>query len=113
MPSPISIQVREYLLSNFSVDTAEYDMIIGYRADNSYFSFAEDFLNNTISVQHLTKAMKLGKLGLQHVLVSDKAFTQLTFSEAEPVNTEKYNTLYAKLDLLARGTYKKVRQIWL
>lgn len=106
LSSPISIQAREYLLTNFSVDTSEFDMIIGYRADDSYFSFAEDFLNNTISVQHLAKAMKLGKLGLQHVLISERAFTQLTFSEAEPVDTDKYNILYAKRDLLARDSYK-------
>ena len=106
LSSPISIQAREYLLANFSVGTSEYDMIIGYRADDSYFSFAEDFLNNTISVQHLANAMKLGKLGLQHVLISEKAFSQLTFIEAEPVDTEKYNILYAKRDLMARNTYK-------
>ena len=105
--SPISIQAREYLQANFSVDTTEYDMIIGYRADDSYFSFAEDFLNNTISVQHLAKAMQLGKLGLQHVLISEKAFAQLTFLESEPVNTAKYNILYAKRDLSAREAYKK------
>ena len=81
-------------------------MIIGYRADDSYFSFAEDFLNNTISVQHLANAMKLGKLGQQHVLISEKAFSQLTFIEAEPVDTEKYNILYAKRDLMARSAYK-------
>lgn len=107
LSSPISIQAKEYLLANFSVDTSKYDMIIGYRADDSYFSFAGDFLNNTISVQHLAKAMKLGKLGLQHVLISERAFAQLTFSEAEPVNTAKYNTLYAKRDLSARSAYKK------
>lgn len=106
LSSPVSIQAREYLLTNFSVDTAEYDMIIGYRADDSYFSFAEDFLNNTISVQHLAKAMRLGKLGLQHVLVSERAFAQLTFLEADPVNTGKYNILYAKRDSLARESYK-------
>ena len=107
LSSPISIQAREYLLTNFSMDTSKYDMIIGHRADDSYFSFAEDFLNNTISVQHLAKAMKLGKLGLQYVLISEKAFAQLAFSEAEPVNTAKYNTLYAKRDLSARDAYKK------
>ena len=106
LSSPISIQAKEYLLTNFSVNTAEYDMIIGYRADDSYFSFAEDFLNNTISAQHLAKAMKLGKLGLQYVLISERAFTQLSFLEAEPVNTDKYNILYAKRDSLARDLYK-------
>lgn len=38
---------------------------------DSYFSFAEDFLNNAISVSKLSKAMKLGNLGEQIVLKSD------------------------------------------
>lgn len=38
--SPISEQAKEYLLKNFYVNVEEYDVIIGYRADDSYFSFA-------------------------------------------------------------------------
>ena len=30
-----------------------YDVIIGYRADDSYFAFAQDFLNNAISLNTL------------------------------------------------------------
>src|SRR5574344_350095 len=51
--TPISAQAKEYILENFYVDVEEYDVIIGYRADDSYFSFAKDFINNTISVEQL------------------------------------------------------------
>ena len=50
----------------------EYDVIIGYRADDSYFSFAKDFINNTISVEQLAEAMRLGELGIQIVLKSER-----------------------------------------
>ena len=43
-------------------------LFIGYRADDSYFSFANAFLNNTISLEQLRKAMYLGKLGKPEVL---------------------------------------------
>lgn len=36
-------------------------MIIGYRADDSYFRFAEDFLNNSISVEKLERAKDINK----------------------------------------------------
>lgn len=64
--TPISKQAQAYLIENFSSDVSDYDLIKGYRADDSYFSFAKDFVNNTISVQQLAKAMKLGKLGIQY-----------------------------------------------
>ena len=38
-------------------------MVIGYRADDSYFSFARAFVNNEISLEQLSYAMRLGKLG--------------------------------------------------
>ena len=68
--TPISAQAKEYILENFYVDVGEYDVIIGYRADDSYFSFAKDFINNTISVEQLAEAMRLGELGIQIVLKS-------------------------------------------
>jgi hypothetical protein len=46
--SQIAVQAKEYLLNHFLLDISEFDVIIGYRADDSYFSFALDFLNNTI-----------------------------------------------------------------
>ena len=36
----------EWLQNHFHIDTISYDVIIGYRADDSYFSFARAFLTN-------------------------------------------------------------------
>ena len=66
LTTPISIQGKAYLMEHFDIDISDYDIIKGYRADDSYFSFAEDFLNNAISVNHLSRAMRLGKLGIQY-----------------------------------------------
>lgn len=105
LTSPISIQAKEYILKNFSVDISNYDVIKGYRADDSYFSFAEDFLNNTISVQHLSKAMKLGKLGVQYVLISQQAFDVLKYEGGYEINKDKYFNLFTSRDLKARNDY--------
>lgn len=105
--SPISEQAKQYLAENFSIDTSEYDVIKGYRADDSYFSFARDFVNNTISVHQLAKAMELGKLGIQYMLRSQKAFHNLKFVGAQEVDRTIYHAKYLKRDLKAKNDYKK------
>ena len=55
--TPATQRAKRYLIDNFSVNVNAYDLIIGYRADDSYFDYAESFLNNGISVQQLAKAM--------------------------------------------------------
>ena len=108
LTSPISIDAKLYILEHFGIDTTEYDMIIGYRADDSYFSFAEDFLNNTISIQHLSKAMRLGKLGIQHVLVSEKAYNALIFKGQMLVDNTYYQR-YVQRDSKARADYRNIK----
>lgn len=107
--SPISEQAKRYLTEYFSIDVSGYDVIKGYRADDSYFSFARDFVNNTISVQQLAKAMKLGKLGIQYMLRTEKAFANLHYIEAHEVDTKLYHAKYLKRDLKARSEYKNSR----
>lgn len=49
----ISEQAKRYIKENFLPDISGYDVIIGYRADDSYFSFAQDFVAGVISLQKL------------------------------------------------------------
>ena len=48
--SPIGNNAREFILNRFMPETADVDVMIGYRADDSYFSFAEDFVNDGADV---------------------------------------------------------------
>lgn len=88
--TPIMKRGTEWLYKNFLLNIEGYDAIIGYRADDSYFSFARAFVNNEISLNQLSYAMKLGKLGEQFVLKSRKAFERLEFKSYETVD----NTIY-------------------
>lgn len=45
----VAAQGIEYLKQVFLPDTSQSDVIVGYRADDSYFSFARAFVNNAIS----------------------------------------------------------------
>ena len=103
--TPISAQAKEYILENFYVDVEEYDVIIGYRADDSYFSFAKDFINNTISVEQLAEAMRLGELGIQIVLKSKKAFDTVKYMSYELAECKEYYVKRVSRDKKARETY--------
>lgn len=72
--APLAAEAKEYLMNTFHLDYKSADIIIGYRADDSYFSFASDFINGAISYRQLCNAMRLGKLGQQFVLKSKAAF---------------------------------------
>lgn len=103
--SPIARQASEYLLNGFLPDTTGYDVIWGYRADDSYFTYAKDFLNNTISVGQLARAMKLGELGEQVVLMSPKAFEQIRFIKYEIADGSIYHNRRMERDERARRAY--------
>lgn len=77
----------EYLEENFGVALEGYDVIIGPRADDSYFAWAKEFVADIISMEQLERAMRYGNLGDQVVLISQRAFEQIEFVraiEAEP-----------------------------
>ena len=101
-------RARAYILENFKVDYKKYDIIIGYRANDSYFSYAGDFVNGTLSLSDLSEAMRLGKLGEQVVLKSKKAFDALTFVEAIKAPRQEYFAKYKQRDEEARGKYRQI-----
>ena len=103
--SPVARQANNYILQEFLPDISGYDVIIGYRADDSYFSYAKDFLNNTISVNQLAQAMKLGELGEQVVLKSEKAFEQIRFLGYEIADGSIYNPRRMAREDRARKAY--------
>ncbi len=61
--TPVARRAKAYLIDNFGININAYDLIIGYRADDSYFDYAVAFLNKAITVQQLSTAMLLGKSG--------------------------------------------------
>lgn len=106
--NPNNEQVRDYIVKHFSIDLTNVDVIIGYRADDSYFSFARDFIKNTITISQLSRAMELGKLGIQVVLHSQKAFDQLTYVKSTIAENETYYTKRVAQDLRAREEYQNI-----
>lgn len=104
-PSPLAYQAKDYIMNTFRIDYKSADCIIGYRADDSYFSFAQDFINGTISYRQLSNAMHLGKLGQQFVLKSRKAFGRITFTGYETADSTEWYARKMNRDLSARRQY--------
>ncbi len=105
LDTPLSREAYRYLSDNFMPELSGADVIRGYRADDSYFSFAQDFINGVISVSQLTGALKLGELGQQVVLKSREAFKRIKYIGSEGVLSREWFPLKRKRDDLARREY--------
>jgi len=105
----ISAEAKNYLQKYFNIDLTPYDLIIGYRADDSYFSFAQDFVSGAISLKKLKEAMYLGKLGEQIVLKSPEAFSRIRFLKSEAAEAEIYYEKKLQRDLNARREYRRAK----
>jgi len=110
IPSALALEAKEYLLANFTIPYQTYDAIIGYRADDSYFSFAQDFINGTISYRQLGNAMHLGKLGEQFVLKSQTAFERINFINSEIATSDEWYAKKMLRDKTARREYFDVER---
>ncbi len=110
VPSALALEAKEYLIANFSVDYNSFDVIIGYRADDSYFSFAQDFINGTISYRQLNNAMHLGKLGQQFVLKSQKAFDRIKYIGFETAKNSEWYEKKMLRDKTARREYFNIER---
>ena len=96
--TPVARRAKRYLIDNFGINVNAYDLITGYRADDSYFDYAESFLNNGISVEQLARAMLLDKLGEQIVLKSKFAFDRIQYEGFDLAEKEKYYVLRKSRD---------------
>ena len=110
VPSGLALEAKEYILNTFRVDYQSQDAIIGYRADDSYFSFAQDFINGTISYRQLNNAMHLGKLGQQFVLKSKQAFDRMQFLGYEVADHDEWYAKKMLRDRSARREYFSVER---
>ena len=108
--TPIARRAKQYLIERFGVNVNAYDLIKGYRADDSYFDFADAFLNNAITVEQLSRAMRLGKLGEQIVLKSPFAFSKIRYEGFEVAEKERFYVLRKSRNDEASQTYLKIRE---
>jgi len=107
--SPIQEEGMEWIKNHFAVETDGYDVIRGYRADDSYFGFVRSFLENGITLTQLTAAMRYGNLGEQIVLKSARAFSSIRFEGYEIASWRQYHLKRLARDEDARDQFRSER----
>lgn len=66
-------------LERYYIDVSQYDVVIGFRADDAYFRFPIRFVSNDLAFEDLEMVFKLGHLGVQYAFISKKAINALKF----------------------------------
>lgn len=102
--------IQDAFCEKYLLDISIYDIILGWRADDSYFMFVEDFALGLLSLENLRKAMKFGDLGLQICLKSERAFDRIKFINNHPASAELYYKSAKDRDSAARAAYRQLRK---
>ena len=105
----------KYLEDKYLIDVSQYDIVIGYRADDSYFHFPEAFVESDITLASLNAIFKAGDLGKQYVIVSERAFKLIKFVDYEMTQYNSKEEYYRRkagadkvfADLLIKDRYSK------
>lgn len=102
--------LAEKFMNKYGIDTSDYDVIKGWRANASYFYIAKEFVRDNIDMEILSELLSLGGLGIQYCIKSPKAFSQLhELSEGLiQVDYSEFNAKYNQRDINAR---KRMREL--
>lgn len=97
-------------IEKYGIDTSEYDVIKGWRANASYFYIVREFVCDNIDIEILEDLLSFGGLGIQYCVKSELAFSRLTEIRAGLTEVEynEFNDKYNERDVALR---KKVRRL--
>lgn len=97
-------------IAEYGIDTSEYDVIKGWRANASYFYIAKEFVRDNIDIEILEELLSLGGLGIQYCIKSELAYSKLTEVEDGLISVDysEFNETYNERDIIAR---KKMREL--
>ena len=97
-------------IAEYGIDTREYDVIKGWRANASYFYIAKEFVRDNIDIEILEELLSLGGLGIQYCIKSELAYSKLTEVEDGLISVDysEFNEKYNERDIIAR---KRMREL--
>ena len=97
-------------IEKYGVDSSNYDIIKGWRANASYFYIAKEFVRDNVDVDILEELLSLGGLGIQYCIKTELAYSKLCelHDELYSVDYREFNEKYNTRDSLAR---KKMREL--
>lgn len=97
-------------IDKYGIDTSDYDVIKGWRADASYFYIAKEFVRDNIDMDILEELLSLGGLGIQYCIKSERAYAQLHEIEEDMISVpySEFNEQYNQRDIEARDNMRKL-----
>ena len=97
-------------IEKYGVNTENYDVIKGWRANASYFYIAKEFVRDNIDLAILEELLSLGGFGIQYCIKSEQAYLQLheIKEDLEIVQYSEFNEKYNQQDINAR---RKMREL--
>ena len=97
-------------IEKYGVDTKDYDVIRGWRANASYFYIAKEFVRDNIDIDILEELLSLGDLGIQYCIKSEFAYSKLHELEDGLIAVQyaEFNEKYNQRDITARQKMRKL-----
>lgn len=97
-------------IEKYGVDSSNYDIIKGWRANASYFYIAKEFVRDNIDIDILEELLSLGGLGIQYCIKTELAYSKLHELQEDlySVDYREFNEKYNMRDSSAR---KKMREL--
>ena len=97
-------------IEKYGIDTSEYDIIKGWRANASYFYIAKEFVRDNVDMDILEELLSLGGLGIQYCIKTEKAYSGLheVPDSLVTVDYEEFNAKYNARDAVARKNMREL-----
>lgn len=91
-------------IDKYGIDTDNYDVIKGWKANASYFYIAKEFVRDNIDTDILEELLSLGGLGIQYCIKTELAYSKLIEikDELTMVDYSEFNHKYNQRDIDAR-----------
>lgn len=97
-------------IEKYGIESENYDVIKGWRANASFFYIAREFVRDNIDVEILEELLSLGGLGIQYCIKSERAYEKLLEIKEELtcVDFREFNEKYNERDVSAREKMRKL-----
>lgn len=102
--------LADKFIAKYGIDTNDYDVIKGWRANASYFYIAKEFVRDNIDLDILEELLSLGGLGIQYCIKSKRAYSKLQEipSGLCVVEYAEFNERYNERDVTARRRMREL-----
>ena len=91
-----------FLEQHYYIDVTQYDLVIGYRADDAYFRFPLDFIRGNLTLDQLEYSFNLGSLGVQYVITSKKGIEHLKYIKSFQSSREYVNRYFQSVMIASK-----------